>query len=433
MAPHWGWRGCERTLPIGHISLAQQVAAEQVGLDRGNAEALRSKRERCADASILHRQLAVRPFDVFGLHGSLGGKILQVPGAFALELRRTFAKLRLPRQGRELAEIRHAVIITAQLRIVKVLQLSREVNFRFSGSHRQTADVGASASQNHRSIRPPRKRGILLETRGDASREYPRFVLPAQQGVVQKQRQVLGGKIERHFLVFPQQFAPLHLDARNRERDEFLDRSPVRGKAGWRRGNVGGAIGIDNHMDDGMIEHQRMQSDGGAEDGNDFHFRLQAVDPHIWHLIRSFATVDSQVASVHAQAERDSVKFSEFDASAGDFLHRRDHAAADQLLKGIGSDVPAEQGECKQAENTKRQKEFPQDAPARGRNRPGQRFDQRLSRGFGRRFGHGCVQRLRSPALDSGVRIWLPERRLASQPESSSFIFRSASKSLIWP
>src|SRR5208282_1923040 len=42
-------------------------------------------------------------------------------------------------------------------------------------------------------------------------------------------------------------------------------------------------------------------------------------------------------------------------------------------------------------------------------------------------------QRFRSPALDSGVRMWLPERRLASHPESSSFIFCSESKSLIRP
>ncbi len=139
--------------------------------------------------------------------------------------------------------------------------------------------------------------------------------------------------------------------------------------------------------------------------------------------------MDGQVASVHAQAERGNVKFPEFDAAAGDFLNRCDHAAADPLLKGIGSDEPAEQAESNQAENAERQKEFPQDTPALGRNRLGWRLARRFSQRFGRRFTQG----FRSPALDSGVKIWLSERRLASHTESSSFIFRSASKSLIRP
>ena len=138
-----------------------------------------------------------------------------------------------------------------------------------------------------------------------------------------------------------------------------------------RRGSVGGAIGIVNDVDDRMIEHQRMQSDGGAEERNDFHFRLQAVDVQKWGLILSFATVDGQVANVHAQAERDGVQFSQFDASAGEFLRRRDHSTANPQLKRIGGDVPGEQTESDQTENAERQKEFPQDAPALGRSRLG--------------------------------------------------------------
>ena len=193
---------------------------------------------------------------------------------------------------------------------------------------------------------------------------------------------------------------------------------PLAGRAaGLGHGRVGGAIGIIDDVDDGMLEQERMQCNGGAEQGNNFQLRLQAVDVEEWGLIGSFATVDGQVASIHAQAERDGVQFSEFDAAAGEFLHRRDHTATDHLLKGIGGDVPGKKGECNQAENAEEEKEAPQDAPALGRNGLGQRFGQRF-----------C-----SPALDSGVRIWLPERRLASHPESSSFSFCSASKSLIRP
>src|SRR5882762_284901 len=177
------------------------------------------------------------------------------------------------------------------------------------------------------------------------------FILPPQQGVIQKQRHVAGVKIKRHFFVFPEEFAALHLDARNRKRDEFFHRTLAGRKANWRRGDVGRAIGIDNDMGDRVLENQRMQSDGGAEQRNDFQLCLHAVDPKKWNLIRSLAPVDSEVASINAQAERDGVKFPEFDAAARDFLKRRDHSAANQLLKGIRSRVPAERSEYNQAED----------------------------------------------------------------------------------
>ena len=320
------------------------------------------------------------------------------------------------------------MIVTAQLGVMEVLQAARKMNFSFSRCHRQTADLGMSAGQHQRRIRPPRKPGILLKTRSDASRDHPGFVLPPQQRVVHLHRQVAGVKIEREFLVFPQQLTALHFDVCNRKRDEFLHRSlggMAERTAPWRHGSVGGAIGIGNDVGNRMLQHQRMQSNGGAEERNDFNFRLQAVDSQKWNLVRSFAAMNGQVAGVHAEAERDGVQFAKLDAAARHFLQRRDHSAANHLLKGIGRDVPAEQTESDKTENAKPQKEFPQDAPAHGRNR--------LGRWFRRRFGRWFGQRFRSPLLDSGVRIWLPERRLTSHPESSSFIFCSASKSLIRP
>src|SRR6266704_5237537 len=178
-----------------------------------------------------------------------------------------------------------------------------------------------------------------------------------------------------------------------------------------------------------MLEHQRMQSDRGAEQGNNFQLRLHAVDPEKWDLIRSFATVDGQIASVHAEAERNGVKFAEFDPAARAFLKRRDHSAAAHLLKRIRGDVPTEQAESNQGENAKQSKKFPQNAPAFRRRQLARLLGRLIDRLIGRMLAQG----FRSPALDSGVKIWLPERRFASHTESSSFIFRSASKSLIWP
>src|ERR1039457_7294195 len=104
-------RALERALPVGHCGIALQIATDQVGLDGADAETVRSDGKPCVDAAIPHRHFAVRPVDVFGLHGSLRGKILQTPRTFALELGRTLANVRLARERPEFAEIREAVVI----------------------------------------------------------------------------------------------------------------------------------------------------------------------------------------------------------------------------------------------------------------------------------------------------------------------------------
>ena len=120
-----------------------------------------------------------------------------------------------------------------------------------------------------------------------------------------------------------------------------------------------------------------------------------------------------QIAGIHAQAEWGNVQFSEFNPPASDLFSCGDYPAAYFLLKGIGGDIPAERYDSNQTEDKKAQHQIPQDAAPLWRKR--------------------FTQRLRSPTLDSELMIWLVERKLASQPESSSFIFFSASKSLIFP
>src|SRR5208337_4372469 len=261
-----------------------------------------------------------------------------------------------------------AMIISADLGVVKIEQVSVEVNFRFSGSHRQTGDVDASAGQNQRSVCPPHERRRVRKARSDAPHNNMRVILPPQQRILQLQRQVARGEFEGYFFVFPQKLAALRFNLRNGERDELLNRPLVSGQVGLGHGSVSGAVGIINEVDYGMLQHKRVQSDGGAEEGDDFQFRLEAVDVKKRRLIRCFMPMNSQVASIYAQTEWNGVQFSQFHAAAGEFLRRSNHFAADPLLKGIGGDVPGEQCECDQTENGKQQKKFPQDAPPHRRN-----------------------------------------------------------------
>src|SRR5580658_11176291 len=135
--------------------------------------------------------------------------------------------------------------------------------------------------------------------------------------------------------------------------------------------------------------------------------------------------MNGQVASVDAEAEGDRMEFAEFDAAARHFLDRCDHFATNSLLERIGGDVPGEEREGDQADKTEREKQSPKDAAADERNGRGRRFR--------RRFGRWLTQRFCSPELAWGVPMWLPERRLASHPVRSSFIFFSASRFLMRP
>ncbi len=157
-----------------------------------------------------------------------------------------------------------------------------------------------------------------------------------------------------------------------------------------------------------------MQADGGFQQGDDLQLSLQAIYFQEWRLIGSFSAVNGQAARVHTQTEWDSVQFREFNATAGRRLQFGDHPMPHPTLKGIGGRVPGKQTQGEQAESAEDKEQISQNVAARW--------------GSGR-----LAQRFPSPALDSGVRMWLPERRLANQPESSSFIFCSASRVLIRP
>ena len=77
---------------------------------------------------------------------------------------------------------------------------------------------------------------------------------------------VIGRKIQRNFLVSPQNFAMAHFQAVDGERKELLDRLLRRGLLQSRLGLVGGAVGIKNDVDDGMVENNVVKPDLSPQD-----------------------------------------------------------------------------------------------------------------------------------------------------------------------
>ena len=70
----------------------------------------------------------------------------------------------------------------------------------------------------------------------------------------------------------------IDLGVPNRKRQKLFDRTLLARQIDIRIGNISAAIGVADDVCNGMLENQRVQSDGGAEDGNNFKFSLKPVD-----------------------------------------------------------------------------------------------------------------------------------------------------------
>src|SRR5882724_7527792 len=160
----------------------------------------------------------------------------------------------------------------------------------------------------------------------------------------------------------------LYFDVGNRQREELF-RCVLPGRsADCRRGLVRRAIRINNDVYYGMLQYERMQPDLRAKNRNDFDFCLEAVDAQIRGLIGGLSSVNDQIANVYPQPERYGMQLTDLDAAARDFLERRDDATADCLLKGIGGDIPAQQAQDNDTDDTEQPEELPPTAaPDRSR------------------------------------------------------------------
>ena len=93
-------------------------------------------------------------------------------------------------------------------------------------------------------------------------------------------------------------------------------------------------------MHDRVIEHGIVKSKLSAQQRNDFQFGHQMIDVRERHIGGGFASANRDIAHLDMQAKGNCVEAANFRVPAGDALDLRDHAAADQILKRVGRDIP---------------------------------------------------------------------------------------------
>ena|SRR5947207_11236955 len=159
------------------------------------------------------------------------------------------------------------------------------------------------------------------------------MILPPQKRIAQHQRHIVCVKIERNSLFLPQQFASLYFHLRHREREELFGGIRPGGSADGRRRLVRRTVWIHNDVDHRMLNKEGVEANLSAEERDNLDFRLQAIDMQVRNLVGRFPSVNSQIANIDAQPERNGMKLADFNAASSSFLECCDNPAANCLLK----------------------------------------------------------------------------------------------------
>jgi hypothetical protein len=151
---------------------------------------------------------------------------------------------------------------------------------------------------------------------------------------------VLDGEIKRNIAVIPKQFAFARIKMIDGKREQFFDRSLIKK---FRHGvgrNVGGAIGIEGNVNDGVFDRDFVESKFSSQQRDDFDFGDYAINVSQWNIGGRFAPMHRHISHIDLQVKWDSVNTADFRMASGDALDLGYNSPAHQGLEGFGGDVP---------------------------------------------------------------------------------------------
>src|SRR5207244_7299022 len=120
------------------------------------------------------------------------------------------------------------------------------------------------------------------------------FVALVQEGVGHVGGDVIGLEINRDDLVVPEQLAMAHVQPADREGEQALQRVLGRRALQLGLGLVGSAIGIENNVNDRMIENYGTETKFCSQRGDDFDVRDQAVHVGIGNVAWLLQAMDGE-------------------------------------------------------------------------------------------------------------------------------------------
>src|SRR5579864_5018279 len=345
-----------RRKPVCDLRIAGDGSAEQAALQLDQFQILLVQGQIGVQVGIAQVQLLVVPVEVLEHGFAVGGELGErSPVAFAVEIEHSALELRLVRDVRDFSEIEAGGVGRVDFRLAEIGDMPAGINAGIPRGPAQRAYLDIIFSQREASGGVPGKRTKVLIFRFDAAEGELAFVAVAQKGIDHGGRDVGGLEVEGDFLVVPEKLAATDFDPADGKREQLLDGSVLRrGTLHFRVRQVGASVGIDNQVDDRMFEDNPLEAEAGFEQRDHLDAGGDTIDMRKWNLVRTFKTVQREVANLDLQPERDCVVGAEFDACAGRLLQGSDDVAPHIGLEGIGRHVPggnAEKNEGDQKQN----------------------------------------------------------------------------------
>src|ERR1700683_3371004 len=145
---------------------------------------------------------------------------------------------------------------------------------RVAGSPFKRGNGGRTGCEAELGGRPPGEGAANPPVGIGPAEQKPSIVLGVEKGIVHGERNVARSEIERNGLVVPEELAALHFEAIDGKSEELLDSVRAGKGAGLALRKVGGAVGIESNVDNGLLEDNFVKAELGTEKRAD----LQAGD-----------------------------------------------------------------------------------------------------------------------------------------------------------
>ena len=118
-------------------------------------------------------------------------------------------------------------------------------------------------------------------------------------------------------------------------------------------------------MNNGTLEHDRVKSEFGLQNGDDFDLRDHAIDVGVRDFACLLPAMNGEITHFHPKTKRSRVKTAQIDSATGNAFQLRHHAVAHHGLKRIRGCVPGQASQQEQADEYCKQQVLPELAPTR--------------------------------------------------------------------
>src|SRR5271170_122197 len=214
--------------------------------------------------------------------------------------------------------------------MIKICDLSVGREMRVFGVPLKRRDGSGVSSKSEIEVGHPSEGTVVRQLGVDHTDMEAAVVTAVEQRIVHLKRSVARCEVKRDGLVVPKDAAMAKFEMIDGEGKESLDESRAGNRGSASRWKIGGAVGIESHVDDGLLENDFIEAKLGTDERTQLQTRDNAVCMGQRHVGGRLAAVDRDIAHIGLQAKGRGVDAAYLDTAAGDALQFGDETAADE-------------------------------------------------------------------------------------------------------